>query len=144
VVNHLHVWESVVAPPPRHRDADCHAVGRGSPGTCLALELATVPVNAVTPSLMDTPLLHSGYGPERDTIVQNRAAIFSGKRVGTAEEVVQLILMLITSDNMMGEVVHVDEGGRFVKHRSNNPTSNEPLWQRDFFVVSYLVINVLN
>jgi hypothetical protein len=37
-----------------------------------------------------------------------------GKRVGTAEEVVQLILMLITSDYMMGEVVHVDEGGRFV------------------------------
>jgi NAD(P)-dependent dehydrogenase (short-subunit alcohol dehydrogenase family) len=35
----------------------------------LALELAPVRVNAVTPSLIDIPLLHTGYGPERDTIV---------------------------------------------------------------------------
>jgi NAD(P)-dependent dehydrogenase (short-subunit alcohol dehydrogenase family) len=80
----------------------------------LALELAPVRVNAVTPGLIDTPLLHSAYGAERDTIVKNRAAILPGKRVGTADEVAQVILMLMTNDYVTGEVVHVDGGGRFV------------------------------
>jgi NAD(P)-dependent dehydrogenase (short-subunit alcohol dehydrogenase family) len=52
--------------------------------------------------------------PERDTIVQNRAAILLGRRVGTADEVAQVILMLITNNYMTGAVVHVDGGGRFV------------------------------
>jgi NAD(P)-dependent dehydrogenase (short-subunit alcohol dehydrogenase family) len=33
---------------------------------------------------------------------------------GTADEVAQVILMLMTNDYMTGEVVHVDGGGRFV------------------------------
>ena len=80
----------------------------------LALELAPVRVNAVTPGLIDTPLLHAAYGEERDTIIRNRAAILPGRRVGTADEVAQVILMLMTNDYMTGEVVHVDGGGRFV------------------------------
>jgi NAD(P)-dependent dehydrogenase (short-subunit alcohol dehydrogenase family) len=80
----------------------------------LALELAPVRVNAVTPGLIDTPLLHTAYGAERDTIIKNRAAILPGKRVGTADEVAQVILMLMTNDYMTGEVVHVDGGGRYV------------------------------
>jgi NAD(P)-dependent dehydrogenase (short-subunit alcohol dehydrogenase family) len=80
----------------------------------LALELAPVRINAVTPGLMDIPLLHTAYGAERNTIVQNRAAILPGRRVGTADEVAQVILMLMTNDYMTGEVVHVDGGGRIV------------------------------
>jgi NAD(P)-dependent dehydrogenase (short-subunit alcohol dehydrogenase family) len=80
----------------------------------LALELAPVRVNAITPGLMDTPLLHTAYGPERDSIVRNRAAILPGRRVSTADEVAQVILMLMTNTYMTGEVVHVDGGGRFV------------------------------
>jgi NAD(P)-dependent dehydrogenase (short-subunit alcohol dehydrogenase family) len=80
----------------------------------LALELAPVRVNAVTPGLIDTPLLHTAYGAERDAIVQNRAAILPGRRVGTAEEVAQVILMLMTNAYMTGEVVHVNGGSRFM------------------------------
>lgn len=80
----------------------------------LALELAPVRVNAVTPGLIDTLLLHDAYGAERDTIIKNRAAILPGKRIGTSDEVAQVILMLMTNDYMTGEVVHVDGGGRFV------------------------------
>jgi NAD(P)-dependent dehydrogenase (short-subunit alcohol dehydrogenase family) len=80
----------------------------------LALELAPVRVNAVTPGLIDTPLLHTAYGAERDTIIKNRAAMLPGRRVGTAEEVAQVILMLMTNAYLTGEVVHVDGGGRFV------------------------------
>ena len=80
----------------------------------LALELAPVRVNAVTPGLIDTPLLHTAYGAERDTIVQNKVAILPGRLVGTVDEVAQVILMLMTNASMTGEVVHVDGGGCFV------------------------------
>jgi NAD(P)-dependent dehydrogenase (short-subunit alcohol dehydrogenase family) len=84
----------------------------------LALELAPVRVNAVTPGLMNTPLLHTAYGAERDTIVQNRAAILPGRRVGTAEKVAEVILILMTNAYLTGEVVQVDGGGRFVSQCS--------------------------
>jgi NAD(P)-dependent dehydrogenase (short-subunit alcohol dehydrogenase family) len=80
----------------------------------LALELAAVRVNTVTPGLIDTPLLHTAGGAERDIIVQNLAAVLPGRRVGTADEVAQVILMLMTNGYMTGEMVHVDGGGRFV------------------------------
>ena len=54
-------------------------------------------VNAITPGLIDSPLLHTADGAERDTIVHNRAAILSGKRVGTADKVAQVILTLMTN-----------------------------------------------
>jgi NAD(P)-dependent dehydrogenase (short-subunit alcohol dehydrogenase family) len=80
----------------------------------LALELAPVRANAVTPGLIDMPLLHTAYGAERDRIVQNKVAVLPGRLVGTAEEVAQVILMLMTNAYVTGEVVHVDGGGRFV------------------------------
>ena len=90
----------------------------------LALELAPVRVNAVTLSLIDTPLLHTAYGAERDTIVQNRTSMLRGKRVSTADEVAQLIIILTPNDYGTGKVVHVDGGGRFVYLRSIDSTDN--------------------
>jgi NAD(P)-dependent dehydrogenase (short-subunit alcohol dehydrogenase family) len=37
-----------------------------------------------------------------------------GKRIGTAEEVAQAMLMLMTNEYITGEVLHIDGGGRFV------------------------------
>jgi NAD(P)-dependent dehydrogenase (short-subunit alcohol dehydrogenase family) len=56
----------------------------------------------------------SADGAEHDTIVQNRASILPGRRLGTADEVAQVILMLMANDEMTGEVVHMNGGGRFV------------------------------
>jgi NAD(P)-dependent dehydrogenase (short-subunit alcohol dehydrogenase family) len=69
-------------------------------------------MNAVTPGLIDTPLLHTVYGAGRDAIVQNRAAVLPGRQVGTVEEVAQVIVSLMTNAYLTGEVVHVDGGGR--------------------------------
>jgi NAD(P)-dependent dehydrogenase (short-subunit alcohol dehydrogenase family) len=80
----------------------------------LALELAPVRVNAVTPGLIDTPLLHAAYGANRDALVNSRAAALPGKRVGTADEVAQAIIMLMTNEYINGAVLHIDGGGRFL------------------------------
>ena len=80
----------------------------------LALEMAPVRVNAVTPGLIDTPLLYNTYGPERDTIVKNRAAVLPGKRIGTAEEVAQVMLMFMTNEYITGAVLHIDGGSRYL------------------------------
>jgi NAD(P)-dependent dehydrogenase (short-subunit alcohol dehydrogenase family) len=84
----------------------------------LALELARVRANAVTPELMDTPLLHTADGWERSTIGEKRACMLSGKRVGTADEVVQVIFMMVTNDYLTGEVMYVNGGGCFVSQCS--------------------------
>jgi NAD(P)-dependent dehydrogenase (short-subunit alcohol dehydrogenase family) len=109
-VDYVHVRRSVVAFP--RRTSMRSAVEALTP--VLARELAPVRVNVVTQSLIDTPLLHTAYGAEHDAIVQNRAAVLPGRRAGTAEEVAQVIVLLMTNAYLTGEVVHVDEGGRFV------------------------------
>jgi NAD(P)-dependent dehydrogenase (short-subunit alcohol dehydrogenase family) len=80
----------------------------------LALELAPVRVNAVTPGLIDTPLLYAAYGANRDALVNGRAAVLPGKRIGTADEVAQAIIMLMTNEYINGAVLHIDGGGRFL------------------------------
>jgi NAD(P)-dependent dehydrogenase (short-subunit alcohol dehydrogenase family) len=87
----------------------------------LALELARVRVNAVTTELIDTPLLHTADRWERSTIGEKRACMLSGKRVGTADEVVQVIFMMVTNDYLTGEAMYVDGGGRFVSQCSTDP-----------------------
>jgi len=42
-----------------------------------------------------------------------------GKRVGTADEVAQIVLMLMTNIYLIGEVIRMDGGGRCVQHRSS-------------------------
>jgi NAD(P)-dependent dehydrogenase (short-subunit alcohol dehydrogenase family) len=87
----------------------------------LALEFGPVCVNAVTPGLIDTPLRHITDGAERETIVQNRATTLSRRYVGTAEEVAQVLLRLMSNGYVTGEVRHVDGGGRCVSRRSSEP-----------------------
>jgi hypothetical protein len=55
------------------------------------------------PGLMDTPRLHTADGAERETIVQNQAAVLPQRRVGTADEVAQVILLLMTNDYLTWE-----------------------------------------
>jgi len=97
----------------------------------LARELAPVRVNAVTPGLIDPPLLHTTDGAGRDTIVQNRATTLSGRYVGTAEEVAQVVLMLMIKGYVTGEVMHLDGGGRCVSHASQRFDQHH--WVNEFW-----------
>ncbi len=77
----------------------------------LALELAPVRVNAVSPGLIDTPLW-DGLAPER------RQALFDGaaqrlpvRRVGQAADVANAIMFVATTPFATGTTVRVDGGG---------------------------------
>jgi NAD(P)-dependent dehydrogenase (short-subunit alcohol dehydrogenase family) len=70
----------------------------------MALELVPVRLNAVTSGLIGTPLLYTADGAGHDPIVNNQAAILPGDRVGTVEEVAQVIRMLMTHDYLTGGV----------------------------------------
>ena len=87
-------------------NAALEALARG-----LALELAPVRVNAVSPGLIETPLW-SGMPEEK------RAAMFAGaagrlpaRRVGQPEDIAKAILFLATTPFATGSTVRVDGGG---------------------------------
>lgn len=87
-------------------NAALEALARG-----LALELAPVRVNAVSPGLIETPLW-AGMPDDR------RAAMFAGaaerlpaRRVGQPEDVARAVLFLLATPFATGSTVRVDGGG---------------------------------
>jgi NAD(P)-dependent dehydrogenase (short-subunit alcohol dehydrogenase family) len=76
----------------------------------LALELAPIRVNAVAGGTIDTPLM----GEQRDAMAAWAAERLPVKRIGSAEEVAQGVVMLMTNGFITGEVLHIDGGGRLV------------------------------
>jgi NAD(P)-dependent dehydrogenase (short-subunit alcohol dehydrogenase family) len=87
-------------------NAALEALARG-----LALELAPVRVNAVSPGLIATPLW-SGMAEEK------RAAMFAGaaqrlpaRRVGQPEDIANAVMFLMTTSFATGSTVRVDGGG---------------------------------
>lgn len=80
----------------------------------LAIELAPIRVNAVSPGLVDTPWW-SGL-PESD-----RAAYFAGaasalpvRRVATADDIAEVVVLAATNRNLTGTVLEADGGARLV------------------------------
>ena len=64
-------------------------------------------VNTVLPGMIDTPM-HGADGPERKAATDKRAAGNLIPRAGTAEEVAEAILFVITNDFVTGTTVDVD------------------------------------
>jgi NAD(P)-dependent dehydrogenase (short-subunit alcohol dehydrogenase family) len=79
----------------------------------LCLDLAPIRVNAVAPGWIDTPRLDRNFGPEKANRVDAIARHLPGKRIGRAEEVASVVLMLMTNQYINGEVLHIDGGGRY-------------------------------
>ena len=78
----------------------------------LALELAPIRFNAISPGIVDTPIL--GDADERRGAAQWAKENLHVKRIGTAEEVAQAALLLMTNDFITGEILHIDGGGRLI------------------------------
>jgi NAD(P)-dependent dehydrogenase (short-subunit alcohol dehydrogenase family) len=87
-------------------NAALEALARG-----LALELAPVRVNAVSPGLIATPLWSGMVEEERAAMFADATASLPARRVGQPEDLANAVLFLATTPFATGSTVRVDGGG---------------------------------
>ncbi len=76
----------------------------------LALELAPLRVNVISPGVVDTPILGNGRS-QTDHWAQSSLPL---KRMGHADEIASAVLMLMTNTYITGEILHIDGGARLI------------------------------
>jgi NAD(P)-dependent dehydrogenase (short-subunit alcohol dehydrogenase family) len=80
----------------------------------LAVELAPIRVNGVSPGLVDTPWW-SGLPEEiRQAYFAQAAAQLPTRRVATADEIADVVVLAATNPNLTGTVIEADGGARLV------------------------------
>jgi len=87
-------------------NAALESLGRG-----LALTLAPVRVNTVSPGLIDTPIRAAMPADKKKAMLDNAAATLPARRVGQAEDVADAILMFMTNPFTTGSTLFIDGGG---------------------------------
>jgi NAD(P)-dependent dehydrogenase (short-subunit alcohol dehydrogenase family) len=87
-------------------NAALEALARG-----LALELAPVRVNAVSPGMVATPLWSSMAKEKREAMFAGAAANLPARRIGLPEDIANAVLFLATTPYATGSTVRVDGGG---------------------------------
>lgn len=80
----------------------------------LAVELAPLRFNAISPGWTDTPMWDTLLGANKADVFAAQAARFLVPRLATADEVAEAVLALMSIRSITGEVLHVDSGGRLV------------------------------
>jgi len=78
----------------------------------LAVELAPVRVNAVSPGIIDTPTWQAMADDQREAMFTRLAGSLPVGRVGSAEDVANGIWHLLTNEFVTGTVLQVDGGHR--------------------------------
>jgi NAD(P)-dependent dehydrogenase (short-subunit alcohol dehydrogenase family) len=76
----------------------------------LALELAPVRVNCVSPGIIDTPIRAAMAEAARRDMLAKAAASLPVGRVGVAEDVAQQILALMNNGFATGSIIYLDGG----------------------------------
>jgi NAD(P)-dependent dehydrogenase (short-subunit alcohol dehydrogenase family) len=76
----------------------------------LALELAPVRVNAVSPGIIDTPIRAAMPEQARKDMLAKTAAALPVGRVGTGEDIARQILAFMTIGFATGSIVYLDGG----------------------------------
>ncbi|MGW4303357.1 SDR family oxidoreductase [Streptomyces sp. NPDC004376] len=80
----------------------------------LAVELAPIRVNAVSPGLVDTPWWDGLPEDARQGYFAQAAAALPVRHVATAEEVGEVVALAATNGNVTGTVLEADGGARLV------------------------------
>nr|WP_208420414.1 SDR family oxidoreductase [Paenibacillus lupini] len=83
-------------------------------GQTLALELAPIRVNVVSPGIIDTPSRSKMSLDAREQFYDTIADKLPVKRVGSASDAAQSVLYLIQNTFVTGTVLHVDGGHRLI------------------------------
>lgn len=106
--------------------ASTHSVIRGSAGLAainaaieavvpiLALELAPIRVNAVSPGIIDTPWWEGLPKAAKDGFFAQAEKVLPAARVGRAQEVGELIALIARNGFITGSVYTIDGGGHLV------------------------------
>lgn len=79
-------------------------------GRALAVELAPIRVNVVSPGFIDTPLHDSLPEEQRRARYEEAARTLLVRRVGRAEEVAEAVLYLMSNSFTTGTTLYVDGG----------------------------------
>jgi len=79
----------------------------------LAVEIAPVRVNAVSPGIVDSGAW-DGLGADKAAFLRGVAERNPARRVGTSADLVDAVLFAIGNPYVTGTVLHVDGGGRLV------------------------------
>ena len=80
----------------------------------LALELAPIRVNAVSPGTIDTPIRASMPEAARRDMLEKAAAGLPVRRVGVGDDIAQQILTFMTVGFATGSIVYIDGGALIV------------------------------
>lgn len=80
----------------------------------LALELAPLRVNVVSPGWVDTPIWDTVAGEKKHEMQAQMANRLPVGRIGRPEDIAQAVLSIMANGYMTGTVVHVDGGQRLV------------------------------
>jgi NAD(P)-dependent dehydrogenase (short-subunit alcohol dehydrogenase family) len=80
----------------------------------LALELAPVRVNCVSPGIIDTPIRAAMPEAARREMLDKTAAALPVKRVGLGEDIAKQIFAFITNGFATGSIVYLDGGALVV------------------------------
>lgn len=80
----------------------------------LALELAPVRVNAVSPGVIDTPIRSAMPEAARREMLEKTAAALPVGRVGVSDDIAQQILTFMTVGFATGSIVYLDGGALIV------------------------------
>ena len=80
----------------------------------LAVELAPVRVNAVSPGVVDSGAWDALGAAGKDKLFADTAARNPARRIGTPQEVSGAVLDAISNQFLTGTVLHLDGGGRLV------------------------------
>jgi NAD(P)-dependent dehydrogenase (short-subunit alcohol dehydrogenase family) len=80
----------------------------------LAVELAPVRVNAISPGWVDTPIWDTVAGDGKTAALEAMAKRLPVGRIGQAEDIAQAIDSVMRNGFISGTVVHVDGGQRLV------------------------------
>ncbi|MEV6107347.1 SDR family oxidoreductase [Streptomyces sp. NPDC051940] len=78
----------------------------------LAAELAPIRVNAVSPGYVDTPWWDGLAAEDRSAFFKQAADTLPTKRIATASDIAEAIVLLATNPNITGTVIETDGGAR--------------------------------
>ena len=80
----------------------------------LAVELAPIRVNAVSPGITDTPWWSGMPAEMRDSYFEQARTVLPVRRIASPDDVAESVVLVATNPNLTGTVIESDGGGRLV------------------------------